>query len=240
MEKAKRKDSVKSVWSHVAKRASLLVPKSKDERVTTMTINFVLLRSPLLVSGDHGTIIVSQEFSASPSLPEILWNFIDYNDRGRITLEQNPHFYLDCPTDQSAYTPTFQCHPLQGPSVALEHNGTVFVLFDGPSRVFLDIGPNLRIFGNVWSLNGVLIFRDRFGMLQGEQLVRGSSVRGKLWYSEQQVTLNDSKSCSRLNYRCLRPIVTIPSAGRQARGIFEDWLALNRLAPHSISIHIYG
>jgi hypothetical protein len=26
-----------------------------------MTINFVLLRSPLLVSGDHGTIIVSRK-----------------------------------------------------------------------------------------------------------------------------------------------------------------------------------
>jgi hypothetical protein len=60
MEKAKRKDSVKSVWSHVAKRASLLVPKSKDERVTTMTINFVLLQS-LLLSGDQDTIIVSRK-----------------------------------------------------------------------------------------------------------------------------------------------------------------------------------
>jgi hypothetical protein len=160
---------------------------------------------------DNYLIHASEEFNASPSLPEILWNFSRYKDRGRITLEQNPHFYLHCPTDESAYTPTFQCHPLQGPSVALEHNGTVFVLFDGPSRVFLDIGPNLRIFCNVWSLNGVLIFRgsrhtfpsrffsdvlsDHFGVLQGEQLVRGSSVRGNLWYCEQQIALNDSKSC---------------------------------------------
>ena len=142
-----------------------------------MTINFVLLRSPLLVSGDPDTIIVSrkpdlyrfdfnnylihalEEFSTSPTLPEILWNFSRYNDRARITLEQNPHFYLDCPTDESAYTSLFQRHPVKGPSVGLGHNGTVYVLFDGMSRVFLDIGLDLRIFCNVWSLNGVLIFR---------------------------------------------------------------------------------
>ena len=181
MEKAKRKDGVtiESVWSHdhAAKNTSLLLPKSRDERGPTMTINFVLLRSPLLVSGDPDTIIVSrkpdlyrfdfnnylihalEEFSTSPTLPEILWNFSRYNDRARITLEQNPHFYLDCPTDESAYTPLFQRHPVKGPSVGLGHNGTVYVLFDGMSRVFLDIGLNFSIFCNVWSLNGVLIFR---------------------------------------------------------------------------------
>jgi hypothetical protein len=58
---AKRKDSVTSVWSHVAKGASLLLPKSKDERGRTMTINFVLLRSPLLDFGDPDNIIVSRK-----------------------------------------------------------------------------------------------------------------------------------------------------------------------------------
>ena len=181
MENAKREDgvTVKSVWSHitVGKRASLLLPKSKDEWGPTMTINFVLLRCPLLVSGDPDAIIVSrkpdlyglvfdnhlihalEEFSASPTLPEILWNFSRYNDHARITLEQNPHFYLDCPSNESAYTSLFQRHPVNGPSAGLGHNGTVYVLFDGMSRLFLDIGLNPRIFCNVWLLNGVLIFR---------------------------------------------------------------------------------
>ena len=61
MEIAKQKDSMKSVWSHVAKRATLLLPKSNDERGPRMTINFVLLRSPLLTPGDPDTIIVSRE-----------------------------------------------------------------------------------------------------------------------------------------------------------------------------------
>jgi hypothetical protein len=205
---------------------------------------------------DNYLIHASEEFSASPSLPEILWNFSRYDDRTRITLEQNPHFYLDCHTDESAYAPTFECHPLQGPSIEVEHNGTVYVLFNGPSRVFLDIGSNFRTFCNVWSLNGVQILRgsrhifpsrffsdvlsDRFGVLQGEQLVRGSSVRSRLWYCEQQAITNDSKSCSRPTHRCcLRPIVTTSTADRQAWGIFEDWLTLTRLARPSISMHIY-
>jgi hypothetical protein len=141
-----------------------------------MTINFVVLQSPLLTPHDPETVIVtrehqlmhvldnnlihsSEELSASPSLPEILWNFSRYRDRARITLEQNPHFYLRCPVDESAYTPKFRRHPLQDTSGALEHKDTVYVLFDGPCRVFLDIEHKPRIFGNVWSLNGLLVFR---------------------------------------------------------------------------------
>jgi hypothetical protein len=112
---------------------------------------------------DNSLIHASEELSASPSLPEILWNFSRYKDRARITLEQNPNFYLRCPADESAYTPTFQRHPLRDPGGALEHSDTVYVLFDRPGRVFLDIEPTrLRIFGNVWSLNGILVFRGLY------------------------------------------------------------------------------
>ncbi|KAH9022920.1 hypothetical protein EDB84DRAFT_1564846 [Lactarius hengduanensis] len=124
-----------------------------------MTINFVLLRSPLLSPHDPETIVMSQELSAGPPLAEILWNFSRYKDRARITLEQNPHFYLRCPANEGAYTPTFLRHPLQESSGALEHNDTVYILFDRPSRIFLDTEQKSRIFGNVWLLNGSLIFR---------------------------------------------------------------------------------
>ncbi|KAN0129081.1 hypothetical protein V8E53_013077 [Lactarius tabidus] len=247
MEIAKQKDSVESVRSDVVnrQRATLLLPNSEEQRgaTTRMSINFVLLRSPLLASRDPDTVIVSQEFSASPSLPDILWNFSRYEDRARITLEQNPHFYLRFPAEESAYTPMFQCYPLQDSSEALELNDTVYVLFDGPSCVFLDAEDKLKIFCNVWSLNGFPIFRDRIGVLQGEQLVNcsSSSVRSHLWYCcEQQVVFNDSESHSRLNHCCLRPIVTTPSADRPMGGVLDDWTALIRLASRAINIHIYG
>ena len=198
----------------------------------------------------------SEELCGSPSLPEILWNFSRYRDRARITLEQNPHFYLRCPADESAYTPMFRRHPLQDPSGSLEHNDTVYVLFDGPCCVFLDTENKSRIFGNVWLLNGSLIFRGMFhsslcrcflsdifadisGALEGEQLVRGSSMRGKLWYCEQPVMYHESWSLSRSKHRYLRPIVTTPSSDYPKRATFEDWTVLSRPASHSINRHIY-
>ncbi|KAH8978122.1 hypothetical protein EDB86DRAFT_3249238, partial [Lactarius hatsudake] len=226
MEIAQQKDSVERDWSDV---------NIKDEWGPTMTINFVRIRSPLLTPHDPETVIVSQELSSDPSFPEILWNFSRYNDRARITLEQNPHFYLHCPADESAYSPTFQRRPLQDPSGALDHNGIVYVLFDRPGRVFLTTEHKLRIFGNVWSLNGSLIFRDRFGVLEGEQLVRSSCMRDNLWHREELVMHQDSESRSRLNHSYLRSIVTAPSSEPPA-----DWTVLSRSASHCIDIHIYS
>ena len=101
---------------------------------------------------------MSEEFRANPLLPEILWNFNRYKDDARITLEQNPHFYLRCPANESAYTPMFRRHPLQDTNV-LEHNDILYVLFDSLSRVILHTEHGSRIFGNIWMLNGSLIFR---------------------------------------------------------------------------------
>ena len=67
------------------------------------------------------------------------------------------------------------------------------------------------------------VFSDRLGVLEGEQLVRGSSVRNDSWHSEQQVVSNDFKSCSQLSDRCLRLAL---SDGLPARGSFENWLVV--------------
>ena len=56
----------------------------------------------------------------------------------------------------------FQRNPLQDPSGELERNDTVYVLFDSPCRVFLNLEDRAQIFGNVWSLNGLLVFRGLF------------------------------------------------------------------------------
>jgi hypothetical protein len=208
---------------------------------------------------DNNLNHVSEELSAGPSLalPEILWNFGRYSNNARITLEQNPHFYLRCPADESAYTPTFRRYPLKDPSGALECNDTVYVLFDRPCRVFLDSEHKPKIFGNIWLLNSTLIFRglcyvslprfrsdvfpDDSGVIEGEQLVKSSSIQGKLWYCEQPVLFHDSEAHFQLNHRCLRPIVTIPlgDSPEPTRGTFEDWTTLSRPISRSINIHIY-
>ncbi|KAN0132853.1 hypothetical protein V8E53_009218 [Lactarius tabidus] len=225
MKIAKQKDSVQKDWPHV----------KSDEWGRMITINFILLRSPLLTrvaSRDSENVIVSQELSARLCLPEILWNFSRYEDCARMTLQQNPHFYLRCPTDESVYTPTFQRYPLQDPSGALEDNDTVYVLFDRPGSVFLTNEHNPRIFGNVWSLNGSLIFRDRSGVLEGEQLVRSSGMQYNLWYYGGPVVHQDLESRSGLNHRCLQPIVTTPRS-------FEDWMVLGCPTSHCVDIHIH-
>ncbi|KAH9021822.1 hypothetical protein EDB85DRAFT_2293351 [Lactarius pseudohatsudake] len=241
-ERRNRLDLPLTVYSRM-EIAKLKDSKQRDQSCLvgpTTTINFVLLRSPLLAPDDPEPVIVSQELSASPSLQEILWNFSRYKDRARITLEQNPHFYLRFPADESAYTPQFQRHPLQDISGTLEQNDTIYVLFDRPGRVFLDTEHERQIFGNVWSLNGSLFFRNRVGALEGEQLVRGSGVQEDLWYRKQPVVYHDSWSHARLNYGCLRPIVTTPSVDPSSEGSFEDWTVLSHPASHSNNIHIYG
>ena len=197
----------------------------------------------------------SEELSTPLCLSEILWNFSRYEDRARIVLEQNPHFYLRCPADESAYSTTFQRYPLQDPSGALEDNDTVYVLFDRPGRVFLTNEHKSGIFGNVWSLNGSLIFRslchvslprrllsdvfpDRSGVLEGERLVRSSSMQYNLRYGEKPVVHQDSKYRSRLNH-LVSPIVTT-KANHSAEEKFEDWTVLSHPASHCIDIHIYG
>ena len=198
----------------------------------------------------------SEELSASSPLAEVLWNFSRYKDSARITLEQNPHFYLWFPADESAYTPTFQHYPLQDTIGALKHNDTIYVLIDNPGRVFLHTEHKSRIFGNIWSLNSSLIFRglchvslshrfpcdifpDNCGVLSGERLVRGSSTRFHVRHFEQSVAFHGSVSRSRWDRRCLRSIITKPLANPSSYGEFEDWTILSRRPSHSFDIHIY-
>ncbi|KAH9011619.1 hypothetical protein EDB84DRAFT_1007867 [Lactarius hengduanensis] len=179
-----------------------------------------------------------QELSANPSFPEILWNFSRYKDHARITLEQNPHFYLHFPTNVSAYAPRFRGCPLQDPSGALAHNGTVYVLFDKPGRVFLTTEHKLRIFGNVWSMNGSLIFRDRSGILEGDQLVRGSSIWSNFSRYETPVVHQDSKFRSNRSY--LRLIATTLSADHSADWTSKDWTVLTHPAFHCVDVQIHS
>ncbi|KAI9438911.1 hypothetical protein H4582DRAFT_102592 [Lactarius indigo] len=122
MEIAQQKDSVERDWSYVP-------VKSEDERGRMITINFMLLRTPLLSPHDPETVVVSQVLRADSSFPEILWNFCRYKGRARIILEQNPHFYLRFPADESAYSPKFWCHPLRDPGGIFGANDTAYDLW---------------------------------------------------------------------------------------------------------------
>ena len=110
-----------------------------------------------MVSG--GLIHAQEVLSAGPSIPEFLWNFSCYRDRTRIALEQNPHFYSNLPWKESEFTPGFSRSPIEGIWADRELPETIYVLVDRPGRVFLETKPANRSFGNVWRLNGVMIFK---------------------------------------------------------------------------------
>ncbi|KAH8995980.1 hypothetical protein EDB92DRAFT_1844305 [Lactarius akahatsu] len=141
MEIAKWKDSGQRDWSHV---------KFEDEWGPTMTINLVLLQSPLLVTPhDPETVIVSQELSASPSLQEILWILSRYEGRARITLEQNPSICVALQM-RAHIRPSFGAIHFKTPA---EHSNTMTLsMFSSISRavcfLILNTSPgSLAMFG---------------------------------------------------------------------------------------------
>ncbi|KAI9432403.1 hypothetical protein H4582DRAFT_1112410 [Lactarius indigo] len=178
--------------------------------------------------------------SAKPSLSEILWNFGRYKDRARITLEQNPHFYSGLPADESAYTPMFKRRPLGELSLALKPHDTVYVLVDRPGHVFLEAEGKRRRFGNVWMLNGTLIFKNSSGVLEGEKLVRNTNTKGNWWHYDDPIVFPKCECRPRLNPNRLRPIVTTLSANPASGMPFDDWTFLSHPSSHSINIQIYS
>ncbi|KAH9020084.1 hypothetical protein EDB85DRAFT_1896355 [Lactarius pseudohatsudake] len=220
--------------------------RTEDQWRPNMMIKFVLLRSPLAALHDPETVIVRRKhrfmnvvnldnlihapemLSTKPPLSEILWNFSRYKDRARITLEQNPHFYSSLPVDESAYTPMFKCHPLGDLSLALKPHDTVYVLVDRPGHVFLETEGGSRRFGNVWMLNGTLIFKDSSGVLEGEQFVRGTSISGK-WrcYEEPKDLPPPPPTSDKPGYRVLYTSINTLNDDTLL-GIFNHYLPVAR------------
>ena len=95
--------------------------------------------------------------SPAASIEEVLWNFAQFDDDRRITLQNNPHFYLDLPTSSHAYTGQFKARPLE--NLKLRPNAIVYVLVDQPRRVFLETRQETWMFGNVFVFKDVMIFK---------------------------------------------------------------------------------
>ena len=91
-------------------------------------------------------------------LAGVIWDFNRFKDDRRITLQQNPRFYVDLPTSADAYWGEFEAYPLERFD-GLKLYDTVYVLLDGPSRVFFEVEEGPRIFCNVFKPNDVLIFK---------------------------------------------------------------------------------
>ena len=122
---------------------------------TSLVIVGIVLYRPVCNNLTH----TPEVLSATPSLPESLWNFSRYKNRAHITFAQNLHFYFALPSDESAFMPGFFLSPIENIWLDRQLPDTIYVLVDRPGRVFLETKPVNRNFGNVWKLNGFLIFK---------------------------------------------------------------------------------
>jgi hypothetical protein len=60
----------------------------------------------------------------------------------------------DLPTSPARYVRRFSSQPTE-----IYHQGMIDVLTNDVRRVFLECSPERRVFDNVWTINGILIFK---------------------------------------------------------------------------------
>jgi hypothetical protein len=89
---------------------------------------------------------------------EALWNFNRLEDDERITLQQNPHLYLKLPTSSDAYQGNFEVRPIETLE-DVKPDEIIYVLVDGPSRVFLEAKQRTRVFRNVFELRDFMVYK---------------------------------------------------------------------------------
>ncbi|KAI0300015.1 hypothetical protein B0F90DRAFT_571146 [Multifurca ochricompacta] len=240
MEAVKKKhESSSKIWDTMKQKLRERERPTEAERSEpTTVVEFLLLKSPL----DPKPSIVKQVISKTSSISEILWNFSRFRDERRVTLKQNPHFYMNLPTSAEAYGDGFKIDPMKD----LQHVPKICVLTDKPSRVFLETDETTRTFSNFWIPSRAIIFKDVCGKLEGESVV-GAAIQGKpnLWYREEPPTPTTPQpevgpTANLASHSGLSPNTATSPTSSIAGRTFHDWKELIRqtLDSHHISIRI--
>jgi hypothetical protein len=101
-------------------------------------------------------INVPVRLNRSPSIQEILWNFNCLEDeKQRLTLRDNPHFYAELPTSSEAYGDSVQIDPTED----FRNANEFYVLADKPELVHIKTGQVSQFFGNFWCPQSAIIFK---------------------------------------------------------------------------------
>jgi hypothetical protein len=104
-------------------------------------------------------ISVPELLNNDSKLQEVLWNFSRFPPESRLTLSQNPQFYVHLPTSPNANWGEFNANATQE-NWHSYHTRPICVLTNTPSRVFLELCRNPRAFDNVWNANETLILKS--------------------------------------------------------------------------------
>ena len=156
-----------------------------------------------------------------PSVQEILWSFSRFKDeKRRLTLRDNPHFYVNLPTTPEAYEDKVKIDPTED----FRHSNQFYVLTDRPEPVHIMTDQNWQLFGNFWCPKNAIVFKglcgnlvivlspvsddfpDICGRLKGEKIVKSSLGGTRCGFCEQ-LPASASPGTSR-NHRGLQPIIT--------------------------------
>lgn len=94
--------------------------------------------------------------SDSSSLQEILWNFCRFKDeKERLTLRDNPHFYAELPTLPEAYGDSVRIDP----ATDFRSANMFYVLTDKPKLAYIMTNRDLQFFSNFWCPKDAFIFK---------------------------------------------------------------------------------
>ena len=126
-----------------------------------------------------------ERLSYSPSIQEILWNFSRFKDeKRRLTLRENPHFYAELPTSPEAYGDSFKINPTE----EFQHTdtGKFYVLTNKPELVYIMADQVLKSFGNFWFPKdaSAIIFKGLvvlFCLFSVPEVLPGQTFVGGLW-----------------------------------------------------------
>ena len=196
----------------------------------TRVVEFHLLKSlpdahPIVVKrGRHVIcysyclIFISERLSNNPSLQEVLWKFCRFKDeKNRLTLRDNPHFYPELPTLPDKYDDSIKIDPTED----FRHADKFYVLTDNPELVYIMTNDVPQFFGKFWYPKSTIIFKglcflflffpvtyvlpDVCGRLRGGSIVNASfkSTCDGVCKLLLVSTVRDSR-----NHRGLKPIIT--------------------------------
>jgi hypothetical protein len=135
------------------KTVEFLLHKSLSDKRPT-----IVKREPIYQGCSWYLTPIPEVLTRSSDLPvkEIFWNSsCSEDEKKRLSLKQNPHFYGVLPAD---YTSISRTYPIKN----FDHHKKISVLTDNlglTGRVFLETRYRTRAFGNVWISNDTIIFK---------------------------------------------------------------------------------
>ena len=99
------------------------------------------------------------ELGPEVNVSELLWTFSRLPEDQRVTLKQNPHFYLsrDLSERPLAYDDNFVLKPLK--DLKPEKDLVVLILSDRTGQIYFDYEKFSKTYGNIWKPHNTIILK---------------------------------------------------------------------------------